>query len=351
MKKSPEDIVDERVSALENRVNGLLDARRGRVIKGKGKGRARRSGSGDISETRARLSDEIAALAERLDALEQADEERRRRAEEGGGGLSSFREVVRQARRLGDSEEIDDFGLDRNFFDTVRPVIDLLYERYFRVEAEGAEANVPAEGPAILVANRGGPVAYDALMIAEAVRRAHPSRRLRFHVDPHLGSAPLIGPMLVRLGGVKDAGDNATRILQEGQPFLYFPEGFRGAVKTVRERYHLAEFKPEFAKIAEALEVPVIPVALLGSEEAQPVLAHLPLLARALGWPAFPLAPMGLLPLPVKFRIRFGKPIPPSGGGGRARWSRAKALQSRTREAIQANLGDLLSGRQSVFLG
>ncbi|MDP3937068.1 MAG: 1-acyl-sn-glycerol-3-phosphate acyltransferase [Deltaproteobacteria bacterium] len=351
MSKDERTIVAERVAALESRVNGLMEARRARVTGGKRGARSSSAGSAEIEATRERLAKELAGLAARLEKFERADEERGRKSKDGSGSLSSFREVVRQARRLGDAEEIDDFGLDRGFFETVRPLVDLLYDRYFRVEAEGAKANVPAEGPAILVANRGGPVAYDALMIAEAARRAHPGRRIRFHVDPHLGSAPGIGPIMVRLGGVKEAGDNAERLVEEGQLFLFFPEGFRGAVKTLGERYRLAEFSTEFAEAAERLGVPVIPVALIGSEEAQPVIGGITFLARALGWPAFPLAPLGVLPLPVKFRIRFGKPLTPSGARGRALKTRARALRQRTRDSVQASLRDLLASRRSVFLG
>jgi 1-acyl-sn-glycerol-3-phosphate acyltransferase len=351
LKTEPRGIIGERVAALEKRVDSHLDARRDRVAGGRRKRLGAAGGSAEIEETRARLAANLAGLASRLDALEQADDERRLRAGEGRGRLSSFREVVRQARRLGDADEIDHFGLDRGFFETIRPFIDLLYERYFRVEAEGAEVNVPAEGPAILVANRGGPVAYDALMIAEAVRRAHPSRRIRFQVDPHLGAAPAIGPVLARLGGVKEVGDNASRIIEAGQPFLFFPEGFQGAVKTLRERYRLADFSPEFAETAERLGVPVIPVAVAGPEEAQPLIGRVPLLARAVGWPDFPLAPLGILPLPVKFKIRFGEPIPPSGAAGRPLAGRAGALRKRARSAVQTSLRDLIAGRRSLFLG
>lgn len=343
-------VVDERVTALANRLDTLLDSRRRRVAAGRRRGRARRSHGADLDVTLERIAAELEGLSSRLDGLERAEKERHGRAGE-GGRLSSLREVVRQARRLSRPEEIDDFGLDRSFVDTLRPIIETLYDRYFRVDAEGADTNVPAEGPAILVANRGGPVAYDALMIAEAVRRADPSRRIRFQVDRHMGSALVIGPLLARLGGVREAGDNAARLVEEGQPFLFFPEGFRGAVKTGRDRYRLAEFSLEFAETAARLGLPVVPVAVVGSEEAQPVIGRLPLLARALGWPAFPLAPLGIFPLPVKFRIRFCSPIAPPGSGAGSLAARARTLRKRTREAIQLSLGDLLSSRDSVFLG
>jgi hypothetical protein len=54
----------------------------------------------------------------------------------------------------------------------------------------------------------------------------------------------------------------------------------------------------------------------VGSEEQQPGLANLERIGRFLGMPAFPitatfpwLGPLGLLPLPVKYRIHFGEPL------------------------------------------
>ena len=51
-------------------------------------------------------------------------------------------------------------------------VYDFLYRYWFRVEVEGIE-NVPADGPALLVANHSGALPSDAAMIAKAVREEH----------------------------------------------------------------------------------------------------------------------------------------------------------------------------------
>ena len=63
-------------------------------------------------------------------------------------------------------------------------------------------------------------------------------------------------------------------------------------------------------------EKDLVPVAIVGSEEQQPGFANLSGLARLLGMPALPitlgfpwLGPLGLLPMPVKYRIYFGEPI------------------------------------------
>ena len=59
-----------------------------------------------------------------------------------------------------------------------------------------------------------------------------------------------------------------------------------------------------------------MPVGIVGSEEQQPGFANLGRVGGMLGMPALPitatfpwLGPLGLLPLPVKYRIHFGEPL------------------------------------------
>lgn len=352
MGKDPRVILDERLVSLEARVTGMVRERRKRIRAKLRDGGAGSQGTKRLEKTQGRLVQELDSLQSRIESMEEKAAEQDRRSGNRGLGLSNLQELVKQARRLTGTDGIDDFGLDRTFSDTLEPLLEFLYDRYFRVEAKGARASVPSEGPAILVANRGGPIAYDALMIAEAVRKAHPARRLRFQIDPFLGSAPGVGTLFTRVGGVKDIRGNAERLIEEGQLFLFFPEGFEAASKTIDERYRLREMASEFAEVALRLGVPVIPVAVLGSEEAQPVVAGLPLVAKILGWPSFPISATGPLPLPVKFGIRFGKPITVGRATTRARLkARSAALGKRTKGAIEAMLHDLLSSRASLFLG
>ena len=75
-------------------------------------------------------------------------------------------------------------------------------------------------------------------------------------------------------------------------------------------------FGQGFMRLALETETPIVPVALVGSEEQQPGIANLTRLGGLLGMPAFPitlgfpwLGPLGLLPLPVKYRFYFGEPL------------------------------------------
>ncbi len=345
-------ILDERLAALEDRVARAIQDRRRHMRETTRGRRSSQGGASPLQEMSFRLREQVEGLQGRIETLEKNRRARRERRRDGRHRWSQLADLVKQARRLTRLEGVDEFGLDRTFLETIRPFVDLLYDRYFRVEAKGAKSHVPAEGPVVLVANRGGLLSYDALMIAEAVRRAHPTRRLRFEIDPFLGAIPGLAPLLVRLGGVQAIPANAERLLESGQSVLFFPEGFRAAAKPLRERYRLGPMSADFAKVALRLGVPVVPVAVLGSEEAQPVVGELPGVARLLGWPRFPLAPAGVLALPVKFRVQFGKPIPAEGPKtGPPSGSRIRALRDRASAQIGAMLRDLQATRVSVFLG
>jgi 1-acyl-sn-glycerol-3-phosphate acyltransferase len=341
-----------RLSEIENRTSRLVADRRRRIRKAAKDVSGTGSPSRKFEEAQSHLGEQIKALESRVEDLDERRRTRRSKGKRRRVRFSNIGELVRQARRLTHSEGEDDFGLDRNFCETVKPFLDFLFDRYFRVSVKGAARFVPSDGPAILVANRGGILTYDALMIVEAVRRAHPARRVRFDIDPYLGSAPGIAPILTRLGGVRAVPENAERLLEAGHAVLFFPEGFRGAAKSIRKRYQIGAMSADFAKLALNLGVPVIPVAVLGSEEAQPVIGQLPALAKLLGWPAVPLAPAGVFPLPVKFKIRFGKPVSVGKATPRSRLkARTTAIQHRVRGELEDMLRDLQAGRASIFLG
>jgi 1-acyl-sn-glycerol-3-phosphate acyltransferase len=69
-------------------------------------------------------------------------------------------------------------------------------------------------------------------------------------------------------------------------------------------------------RTALALGAPLVPVAVVGAEEAHPVFFKLETAARAVGLPFIPvtptfpaLGPLGAVPLPSKWSIAFGAPI------------------------------------------
>jgi 1-acyl-sn-glycerol-3-phosphate acyltransferase len=236
------------------------------------------------------------------------------RAEEASMGLEEF--IV---KRLSGDYQVDDFGYDEDLTKSIlMPLVRPLYERYFRVRTLGIE-RIPDVGPALLVANHSGTIPLDSVMMQFAVGSEHPQKRLVRAVGADLvWRLPVIGPMARKTGNVVACDEDAIELLRRGELVGVFPEGFKGVGKGWRERYKLQRFgRGGFIEIALRTGTPIIPVAIVGAEEAYPMVANAGMLAKALGFPYFPitlqfplLGPLGLLPLPSRWVIEFGDPIP-----------------------------------------
>ena len=90
--------------------------------------------------------------------------------------------------------------------------------------------------------------------------------------DYFFRTVPVVGTLWARAGGVSARPANAYRLLQEQhQLALVFPEGTKGPSKSFTDRYQLRRFgRGGFVEIAMRAGVPVIPIAVVGSEEAMP---------------------------------------------------------------------------------
>ena len=269
--------------------------------------------------------------------------------------------MERLLRRLrGDCRE-DRWGFDEDFAEAVFPLFEFLYEVWWRVDAEGVR-NVPADGRALLVANHAGSVfPFDASMMTVALMKQHPLPRWpRFMVLDWAFTLPFVSAFMRRVGGVPANPHNARALLEADELVTLFPEGVKGTGKPFSERYRLRRFgRGGFAEVALRTGAPIVPVAVVGSEEIYPKLAEAPGIARAIGAPFVPitptfplLGPLGLVPLPSKWRIEFGEPIDPSGLPPGAADDRSAVfdLSERVRETIQASLYRNLVKRGSAFL-
>ena len=216
-----------------------------------------------------------------------------------------------------DEGEIDEFGTDQTIIETFRPLFQFLYYNYFRVKAEGM-SHIPSQGPAILVANHAGVLPYDGTMVHLAVYNEHRSKRdVRFLVDDFVFRLPLVGTIVQRTGGIRASPENATRLIRHGHLVMVFPEGVRGMSKTYDQRYQLQQFgRGGFVRLALRTGAPIIPVAIIGSEEIHPLIWKSHQLAESLHVPFFPftptfpwLGPLGVVPLPSRWQIIFGQPV------------------------------------------
>lgn len=254
---------------------------------------------------------------------------------------------------------VDDFGFDPGFTESLLPMFSFLYRRYWRVEAEGVE-NVPPGGRALLAANHAGVVPWDGAMIRTAVWLEHPRpRHTRMLVVDWAFAMPGLSLFLHRTGNVLAHPDNATTLLERDQLVGVFPEGVKGAAKPFRDRYKVRRFgRGGFVQVALRTGAPIVPVAVVGSEEIHPVLLELPAVARLFGLPSLPLTatfpllgPIGMLPLPSKWLLAFGPPIPTSDLGPDAADDPALVLElsEEVRGWIQNALERLLPRRQTPF--
>lgn len=228
---------------------------------------------------------------------------------------SFFSELIHLISRFCTSA--DEFGRSENFIEHISWAVKMLYDHYFRVTAIGAK-HLKIKGPFIIAANHSGTLPYDAAMLAHAVK-IYSKKDLRFLADKFVYQIPVLKELLRLSGAMPASFDNALSLLKAKHPVLIFPEGVRGIGKPYSRRYRLNRFRTGFARLAKELKIPVIPVGVVGAEEIHPIIHREEKLAKIVGLPFIPitptfpwLGPLGLLPLPTKWIISFGKPISPN---------------------------------------
>jgi 1-acyl-sn-glycerol-3-phosphate acyltransferase len=245
-----------------------------------------------------------------------------------------------------------------------RTVYEFLYRLWFRVEVEGIE-HVPSTGGALLVSNHAGALPPDAAMIVKAIKEEHPRPRpVHLTVEHFFRGYPGFSMLLPKIGAVAAHPANVQRLLfDEEQLVLVFPEGRKGTEKLYRDRYRLRRFgRGGFVEAAMRARAPIVPIAVVGAEEAMPAFAQLGLLKRLTGLIYVPITPTfphfgllgGMAYLPAKFRIRFLPPVPTDDLGSDEPWEDKALVQSvahDVRASIQDELFDMLAERTSVWLG
>jgi 1-acyl-sn-glycerol-3-phosphate acyltransferase len=260
---------------------------------------------------------------------------------------------------------IDDWGRSERIEEAFdHTIVEFFYRFWFRAEVEGIE-HVPAEGGALLVSNHAGALPPDAAAIVRAIREEHGrSRPVYVTVEHFFKGYPGFSMLIPKLGCVPAHPANVHRLLHDEQQLvLVFPEGRKGTEKLYRDRYRLRRFgRGGFVEAAMRAEAKLVPICVVGAEEAMPVFAQVDFLKRVTGLlyfpitPTFPwLGPLGMLAyLPAKFKIRFLEPIDTVElGGAEAADDRAlvQTLAQEIRARIQEGLHEMLATRRSVWLG
>ena len=202
--------------------------------------------------------------------------------------------------------------------ETILPAL-ALYKYYFRVETHDIERVPP--GRALLIANHAGQLPFDAAMVSVAMLlEAEPPRIVRGMAEYWVSELPWVSVFAARGGAASGTPDTCREMLEAGEAVMVFPEGVRGMNKLYKDRYKLQRFGTGFMRLALEAQAPIVPLAIVGSEEQQPGFANLESLGRVFGMPAFPitatfplLGPLGMLPLPVKYHFYFGEPLHFSG--------------------------------------
>jgi nucleoside-diphosphate-sugar epimerase/1-acyl-sn-glycerol-3-phosphate acyltransferase len=264
------------------------------------------------------------------------------------------------ARRLRGDYPVDEFGYDPELVDNVlAPILRPLYQRWWRVRTVGME-HVPSSGPALVVGNHAGALPFDAMMVALAIHDEHPAHRILRMLAADLAfTLPLIAPLARKSGNTLACADDAQRLLEAGELVGVWPEGYKGLGKPFRERYRLQRFgRGGFVELALRTGTPIVPVAVVGSEEIYPMVGNLKRLGRLLGLPYLPvtptfplLGPLGAVPLPSRWLIEFCPPIETASYGPEAALDPMVIfdLTDQVRDTIQRTLNKNLAARGSVF--
>jgi len=267
-------------------------------------------------------------------------------------------DVAPEDERLSD---VDRWGRSEHIRELTRKIFDPVYTHWFRVEWEGFE-HLPETGGALLVANHAGAIPPDAPSIMHGIEKDL-GRPVYGLAENLFRSVPVIGTLWARTGGVAAHPDNAFRLLHdEKQLVLVFPEGTKATGKRFDERYKLRRFgRGGFVEIAMRAGVPVIPIAVMGAEEAMPIVFRANRLAKLMRVPYFPITanmllfgPAGLaLYFPAKFRIRVLPPVHFDVPANQERYSRSRVMDEseRIRTTVQDALYDMLRARRSIWFG
>jgi 1-acyl-sn-glycerol-3-phosphate acyltransferase len=235
--------------------------------------------------------------------------------------------------------------VDERLVAIARPMVRALHAVH-PVRFDGLE-NLP-DGPALLVGNH-GLLGYETALFFERIY-AETGRLPRGCADRWFFRVPLLRDVLVRVGGMYGAPQNADQALSRGELVVCYPGGAREVLKhDPAQRYKLRWEKSRgFAKVALRNRVPIIPFAAAGVDDTYSIVSRLRGSGRLLmGNDKYDLPLLfgrGPFPSPVPFWFRIGKPIEPPvvEDGAPTSTEQVEELHQRAWESAQTLLDDLV---------
>ncbi|MEU1955727.1 lysophospholipid acyltransferase family protein [Nocardia rhamnosiphila] len=225
--------------------------------------------------------------------------------------------------------------------------------------------NIPAEGPVLLVANHNLLGLIDAPLLLPEVFRTR-GRLIRGLAENLLISVPGVRHLLHYYGSVRGTRDNCRTLLDRGEVVLVFPGGGREAIRRKGEKYALRwEGRTGFARMAIECGAPIVPVAMIGIDDAYDIVADkddrllrpVRLLVEALGIHSELTPPLvrgiGLTPIPRPERFYFTAGTPIDTGPWRDTGDIDEAAEQLSRVVQKAVREELLFllGHQTVDRG
>jgi 1-acyl-sn-glycerol-3-phosphate acyltransferase len=222
--------------------------------------------------------------------------------------------AVRAFRNKGrhKARPLDLSARDADFIRDVRPLMDVLYDSYFRAETE-LECEVPEGEPILAVANHNGMSGMpDMFCIMVGYWRRYGTKQAAYglmHDFPF--HVPLAGAWLNACGAVSANPDNAYRALEEGARVLVFPGGDIDACKPFRKRYEIRfAGRRGFLRVAIRAGVRILPIVSVGGHESLYLLTDGRRIASALRLPQMVRSNVFPIGFALPFGVIFGNPVP-----------------------------------------